>query len=70
MAFEGIDVGGPDPAEGRQPGVDLLQRFGLDPVQATLSVHGGFNEAGLAQHAEMLRDARLRHSQLTLDLAD
>ena len=29
MAFERIDVGGPEAPEGRQPGVDLQERLGL-----------------------------------------
>src|SRR5262249_28471209 len=53
MAFEGIDVSGPEPAEGIQPGIDFLKWLRFQPVQATLRVHSGFHEASLSQHSQM-----------------
>ena len=70
VAYERIDVRGPELPERRQPGIQLLKWFRRQPVKAALSVDGGFHEAGLAQHAEVLRDRRLRHPQLPLDFSD
>ena len=70
VAFERIDVSGPEPAERSQPGFDLLQRLGLQTVETALGVHGRFHDTSLAQHPQMLRHGRLRHSKLTLDVAD
>ena len=70
VALEGIDVRRPPAAERRQPGVHLLQGCGSQAVDTPLRVDGRFDEAGLAQDAQVLRDRRLRHSQLPLDVAD
>jgi hypothetical protein len=63
-------VSGPEPAELSQPGVDLLKRFRFQPVETALCIHSGFDETGLAQHSQVLRYGRLRHTKLTLDLSD
>lgn len=68
MTIERIDVPQPQLTERRQPFVDLLQRFGPQAVEATLGVNRCFDEAGLTQHAEMLRHGRLRNAELALDL--
>ena len=68
MAFESIEVGGPEPAELVEPSVHLLKGLGLQPVEAALGVHGGFHEAGVAEHAEVLGDGWLRHMEPALDL--
>ncbi len=70
MALERIEVAGPEPAEGGEPGIHFLQRFGIEAINAALRVHGRVDETRLAQHAEMLGYGRLRHAQLALDLAD
>jgi len=54
VAFERIDVRGPEPAERRQPGIELLQGFRFQPIETALCVHGGLHETGLAQHPQML----------------
>ena len=69
MTFERIDLRGPELPERRQPGVELLEAFGFQAVEPALGVHAGFDEPRLAQHAQVLRDSRLRHAQLALDLA-
>lgn len=69
MAFESIHVGGPEAAELTEPGIDLLKRFGFQPVKPALRVHRGFDETGLAQHAQVLGYGRLRHTKLALDLS-
>ncbi len=70
VAFERIYVSGPEPAERSQPGIHLLKWFGFQPVETALCVHRGFHETGLAQHSQVLRHGRLRHTKLTLDLPD
>ena len=70
VAFESIDMSGPKPSELIQPGIDLSKWFRFQPVKTALCIHCGFNESGLAQHAQVLGDHRLWHPQLTLDLAD
>ena len=54
VAFESIYVSGPEPAERRQPHIHLLKWFGFEPVETALCVHRGFDETGLAQHAQVL----------------
>src|SRR4029079_17003766 len=60
---------GPEPAEGSQPGVDLLKRFRFQPIDTALRVHRGLDETGVAQDAQVPRHGRLRHPKLALDLA-
>jgi len=54
LAFESIDVSGPEPAKRSQPGIHLLKWFRLQPVETALCVHGGFHETGLAEHSQVL----------------
>ena len=70
VTLKGIHVIGPELAELVEPLVHLLKRFRLQPVEAALGVHGGFNETGVAKHAEVLRNGGLRHLEPALDLAD
>jgi len=63
-------MSGPEPAEGSQPGVDLLKRFRFQPIDTALRVHRGLDETGVAQDAQVLRHGRLRHTKPTLDLAN
>src|SRR5436190_1126036 len=53
-----------------QPGIDFPKRLGSQPVETALCVHGGFHEAALSQHSQVLRYGRLRHTKSTLDLAN
>ena len=69
VAFEGIDVSGPEPAELSEPGIDLLKRLKPQPVETALCVHRGLDETGFAQHAQVLGHGRLRHMKATLDLS-
>src|SRR5215471_9225570 len=69
VALESIDVCRPKAAELSQPGIQLLKGFRFQSVEAALCVHRGFDEAGLAQHSQMLGYGRLRHTKLTLDLS-
>jgi hypothetical protein len=69
VAFESIQVSGPEPAELSQPGIHLLKWFRFQPVETALCVHRGFHETGLAQHSQVLGHGRLRHTKLTFDLS-
>src|SRR2546423_1896073 len=69
VAFESIDMSGPEPTERRQPGIQLLQWLRFQSVETALCVHGGFHEPGLAQHPQVLRHRRLRHPKPTLDFS-
>jgi len=70
VAFEGIYVSGPEPAELSQPGIDLLKWSRFQPVEAALCVHRGFHETGVAQDAQVLGDGRLGHAKVAFDFAN
>jgi hypothetical protein len=70
VAFESIDVSGPEPTERSQPGVDLPKRAGSQPVETALCVHRAFHETGLSQHPQVLGNGGLRQSQLLFDITD
>ena len=69
VAFESIQVSGPEPPELSQPGIHLLEWPRLQPVETALCVHRGFHETGLAQHSQVLGHGRLRHTKSTLNLS-
>ena len=54
VAFESIEVSGPEAAELSQPGIHLSKWFWFQPVEPALSVHRGLDETGVAQDAQML----------------
>jgi hypothetical protein len=68
MTFESIQVRGPEAAELRQPGIDLLKWSRLQPVQTSLCIHCRLHETGVAQHSQVLGHGWLRHTKLALDL--
>jgi hypothetical protein len=70
MPLERVQVGGPEPAELREPVVQLLQSLGLQSVEAALRVHGRVDEPSLAQHPQVLGDSGLWHAETGLDLTD
>jgi hypothetical protein len=70
MAFKSVNVVRPEATELFEPGIEFLKRSGLEPVEATLRVDCGFDEAGVAKNAEMLGDCGLGHVELAFDLAD
>src|SRR5580765_7766753 len=63
-------MSGPEAPERRQPGVQFFQRRRGEAVQSALGIHLRLHEAGVTQYPEVLRDRRLRHAELTLDLTD
>src|SRR5215472_1805819 len=68
MAFERVDVRGPEPPELSQPGIELLKWLRLQPVKPPLRVHPGLHEASLPQHSQVLGHGRLGHTKPALDL--
>src|SRR5882672_1843584 len=60
----------PEPAELAHPRIDLAQRPGLDRIDAARSISAHIRKAALAQHLEVLRDRRLRDTELALDDGD
>ena len=54
MAFERIDMSGPEPAEWGQPGIQLLKWFWLQSIEPALGIYRGFHETGVAQHSQVL----------------
>src|SRR5271165_4804423 len=70
MAFESIQVSGPEATELGQPGIYLSKWFGFQAVETALCVHGGFYETGLAQYSQVLGHGGLRHAKLTLNLSN
>jgi len=70
VSLECIHVSGPESAELRQPGIDLLKRLGFQAVQAALCVYRGFHETGISKHSQVLRHGRLGHPKLPLDTSN
>jgi len=68
MALERIEMLGPEPAELLQPVIHLGEGLWLQAIETALCVHRRFDEAGVAQHAQMLGHGRLRHAQPAFDL--
>jgi hypothetical protein len=54
VALESIQVSGPEPAKGSEPGIQLPKRLGFQPVETALCVYGAFHETGFAQHPQVL----------------
>jgi hypothetical protein len=69
VAFERVQVTGPEPAKLSQPVIQLLKGFRSQPVEPALRVYRGFYKTGLAQHSQVLGYHGLRHTKLTLDLS-
>ena len=69
VAFESIQVSGPEAAELGEPGIDLLKWFRFQPVETALCVHCGLHETGVAQDSQVLGNGRLRHTKPALDLS-
>jgi hypothetical protein len=54
VAFESVNVCGPELTERGQPRIYFPKWFRLQPVEAALRVHSGFNETSLAQDSQVL----------------
>jgi hypothetical protein len=70
VAFESVNVRGPEATERSQPGIQLLKWLRFQPIETALRVHRGFNETGLSQHAQVLGHGWLRHTKLTFDVSN
>src|ERR1700759_1157683 len=57
----------PQPAVALEPGIHLAPRFAAQLVDPVLGVGLDIDEAGLLQHAEVLRDLRLVEPELRAD---
>jgi hypothetical protein len=60
----------PEVPERLQPPVDVLQRSGLDGVEAARALRPHTSEAALAEHSEVLGDGGLRDAELRADHVD
>ena len=68
--LERIHVVIPQSTKRLEPSVELLQRLCPDAIDAPLCIDRGFDKAGVAQHAQVLRDGGLRESKTALKIAD
>ena len=64
VTLEQIEPVGPVAAVGREPAVDLGQRRRIEPVPAPLGVHPHPHQPRVAQHPQVLGDARLAEPEL------
>jgi hypothetical protein len=51
VAFESVEVCGPESAEGNKPVIEFLEWFRSQPVEAALSVNRRLHKTSLAQHS-------------------
>ena len=70
VLLQGVEAAGPQPAVGLEPRVDLGERLRPELVPAALRVPADGDEAGLAQHAQVLRRPRLAQAEQADELAD
>ncbi len=70
MVFEAIKVRRPELAVGREPIVELCERFQPDAVQAALRVCAHIDEPRLLEDTEMLGHGRLADAEAVDELAD
>jgi len=70
MALERVEAGDPVAPVGLEPGVELEKRLRPKLVKAPLRVGVRFNEAGLLEHPQVLRDLRLAEPQSRSYLPD
>jgi hypothetical protein len=70
VVFEAIEVRRPELAVGREPVVELRERFRPDPIQAALCVCAHIDESGLSEDAEMLGHGGLADPEAVDELAD
>ena len=68
MSFQCIDVCGPKLTELCQPRVHLAQGLRFQPIQTSLRIDCGFNEARVPQYTQVLRDSGLIDLKPTLNL--
>ncbi|HVG74663.1 MAG TPA: hypothetical protein VM824_04735 [Thermoleophilaceae bacterium] len=70
VLFERIEAAAPELAVRGEPGVQLGERLGTQPVPPPLPVAPNPDEPRLAQHAQVLRHARLAQLEVLDEVAD
>jgi hypothetical protein len=70
VTFEGVEAGGPQRSIGGEPVVDLAERVGAHAVEAVLRGDTGFDEAGVAEHAQVFGDGGLADAEGVDEVAD
>jgi hypothetical protein len=70
VGFQRAEASGPGGAVGRQPLVDLAERFGPEPVHAPLRVGLHLDQARIAQYPQVLGHAGLAEAQRGHQVAD
>src|SRR4051794_35632398 len=69
VLFERIEAAAPELTVGGEPGVQLRERLGAQPVPAPLPVTPNPDESRLAQDAQMLRHTRLAQLEVLDEVA-
>ncbi len=69
MPLEVVEVPGPQASIWRKPLVHRPQRLGANAVEPLLGLRPHINQAGLSQHAQVLRHRRLAQLELADELA-
>jgi hypothetical protein len=59
VSLEGVEATGPELAIGSEPGIDLYEGLGAQSVPAPLGVVADLDQAGVAEHAQVLGDPGL-----------
>lgn len=70
LCSQRIEPLGPEVSERLQPSIDVLQRAGLDGVQATGALGSHASEAALTEDPQMLGHCRLGDPELRADDRD
>jgi hypothetical protein len=69
VALQSVEAFVPQSPVRLDPGVDLAKSLRPQPVDASLGIDPDIDEAGVAEHAEVLRDGRLAHRKPIHELA-
>src|SRR5262245_66431850 len=70
VVFEEIEVRRPERPIGREPLVELGERFRSDAIQPALCVHARLDQSGVPEDAQMFGHGRLAHADTVDELAD
>src|SRR5690606_21162748 len=67
---ERVELVAPEPPEGIEPFLDLLERPGVDRIEPALGLRPDVREPVVPQHSQVLRDGRLAYAELGCDYLD
>jgi hypothetical protein len=70
VRLETVEAAVPELSVGLEPGVELDERLGSEPVQPALPVHPDGHQPGLAEDAQVLRHEGLADAEREDQLAD